>query len=303
MSSVTTLFDPAELNGLPRAAARLLGAGIKPGTATSHLARIEMHGHIKLGRWLPFSAVEELDPHHRFEWAARVAGGVISGADRYQNGEGAMRWKLLGTIPLVRASGPDVTRSAIGRLAGESIWLPTALLPRHGVHWNGNDDTTASASFKIDEEIVTVTYHVPPDGPADAVALQRWGDPDGTGTWGWHPFGGELSAYRTFSGITIPTTGRIGWHFGTDRWGIGEFFRFTITDMQLLERPPAQWSDAGRMATRPSYDETLNSEHLEFCAAPVGASGATTSSSRSRSRTSNSTASTRTCWRSVLGLG
>jgi hypothetical protein len=37
------------------------------------------------------------------------------------------------------------------------------------------------------------------------------------------------------TGVTIPSSGRVGWHFGTDRWpDDGEFFRFTITRYELL---------------------------------------------------------------------
>jgi hypothetical protein len=34
------------------------------------------------------------------------------------------------------------------------------------------------------------------------------------GTWGWHRFGGDLSGRRALRGLTVPTTGRIGWHHG-----------------------------------------------------------------------------------------
>ena len=64
------------------------------------------------------------------------------------------------------------------------------------------------------------------------VNFPRWGDPDHTGTWGQHPFGGEVTAYRTFDGLTIPSAGRFGWFFGTDRWSDGEFFRYQITTLQ-----------------------------------------------------------------------
>ena len=67
-------------------------------------------------------------------------------------------------------------------------------------------------------------------------SLLRWGDPDGTGTWGWHPFGGEISGHRTFGGLTIPSAGRLGWHAGTDRWAAGEFFRYEITALDVPAR-------------------------------------------------------------------
>jgi hypothetical protein len=47
------------------------------------------------------------------------------------------------------------------------------------------------------------------------------------------PFGGEITDRRTFSGLTIPSKGRVGWLFGTDRWPASEFFRYEITRLQL----------------------------------------------------------------------
>ena len=58
--------------------------------------------------------------------------------------------------------------------------------------------------------------------------------PDNTGSWSWHPFGGEITGYATFDGVTIPSAGRVGWFFGTDRWRASEFFRYQITDLHLV---------------------------------------------------------------------
>ena len=50
--------------------------------------------------------------------------------------------------------------------------------------------------------------------------------------WATAPFGGDLTAYRTFD-ITIPSAGTFGWFYGTDRWPEGEFFRYEITALEL----------------------------------------------------------------------
>jgi hypothetical protein len=66
------------------------------------------------------------------------------------------------------------------------------------------------------------------------VVFDRWGEPrGGTGPWGLHPFGGEISSYATFDGLSIPSAGRFGWFFGSDRWSQGEFFRYQITGLRL----------------------------------------------------------------------
>jgi hypothetical protein len=69
------------------------------------------------------------------------------------------------------------------------------------------------------------------------MVFDRWGDPDSSGSFAWHPFGGEITSYRTFEGLTIPSSGRLGWYFGTDRWPAGEFFRYQITELHLVTAP------------------------------------------------------------------
>jgi hypothetical protein len=196
-------FSEAELDGLPPAVRRHLQAAIAPGTPLATSARLEMRGQLRLGRWLPFRAEQVLAPHQGFHWAARVA-GVIGGFDQYLDGRGQLRWKLLGLIPVMRADGPDVARSAVGRAAGEAMWLPTTLLPRFGVTWEAADDQHITARFSLDGSQVDLHYALEEDGRIRSVVFDRWGDPDRSGAWDWHPFGGEVTGYRSFGGVTVP---------------------------------------------------------------------------------------------------
>ena len=196
-------------------------------------ARLRMRGHIKVGRWLPFRAREVLDPHHGFVWAARAA-GVIAGSDRYLDGVGAMDWKLLGLAAVAHGEGPDQARSAAARAGAEGMWVPTALLPRFGVRWTAGGPDRVTVRHQLGETPVEVRYRLDGAGRVRWFVLDRWGDPEGTGTFGWHRFGGEVTGYRSFDGVAIPAAGRAGWFFGTDRWPGGEFFRYRITDLHLV---------------------------------------------------------------------
>lgn len=161
---------------------------------------------------------------------------MISGFDGYVGGEGRMSWKLLGMVPLARAQGLDVSRSAAGRCAGEALWLPTALLPRFGVRWSATSDRLLSARFPAAQEVV-VHHLIDDHGRLQSVSFERWGDPGDTGSWAMHRFGVEVTGYQTFAGLSIPSEGRAGWFFGTDRWDEGEFFRYRITDLQPSASP------------------------------------------------------------------
>jgi hypothetical protein len=228
-------FDRDALTDLPEPVRRYLRFAIADRTPLEQSARVSMRGRIKLGRWLPFRATEVIAPHNGFVWRARVAGGLFAGSDRFVDGEGALDWRLAGLIPVMRASGEDVSRSAAARAGGEAQWLPTALVPQVGVAWSVLDDDVIVASLSVGGVPVEVRQRIDATGRPLSTVFDRWGDPDDTGTWGWHPFGGEMWAVRTFHGLTIPTAGRMGWHYGTERWPEGEFFRYEITDVRPVE--------------------------------------------------------------------
>ena len=202
---------------------RALGTEPRPAVA----AVLQMTGQIKIGRWLPFRARQLLAPRHGSVWQARIA-GIISGGDRYVAGAGGMDWRLFGLAPVMRASGLDVSRSSAERAAGESIWIPAAIPPPSAT-WIADDATHVRVQLDVDGHEVTIRHVLDGLGRLRSSSFDRWGDPDKTGRWRPVPFGVEVTAERTFEGITIPSQGRAGWHFGTDRWTEGEFFRFTIT--------------------------------------------------------------------------
>ena len=229
------VFSGEEFDGLPDPVRRYFEASIAPGTPLWTGVRLQMRGKILVGRWLPFRARQILNPHVGFIWAARVA-GVISGSDRYLDGAGAMDWKLAGMLTVAHAKGTNVSASAASRAGAEGIWIPTALLPRFGVTWSAHDEAHITARHRVGSTSVDINFTLDPEGRLRSVVIDRWGDPDESGSWAWHPFGGDITGYRTFGGLTIPSAGNLGWHFGTDEWSAEEFFRYEIIDIQPITR-------------------------------------------------------------------
>ena len=229
------VFRDDELVGLPAPVQRYFRAAIAPGTPLALAARLEMQGSIKIGgRWLPFRATEVLAPQRGFVWSARVSGGLFAGSDQYATALGSMRWRLLGLIPVVQAEGPDVSRTSAARAGAEAVWVPTALLPRFGVNWTAEDDTHLTARYTVDNTPLVVRYELDEGARIVSAQIERWGDPNNTGTWALHSFGFEATARATFGGVSIPNQGRVGWFPRTDRWANGEFFRFALTELRLV---------------------------------------------------------------------
>jgi hypothetical protein len=194
---------------------------------------LEMRGTMRLKperEWMPMKARQIVAPPKGYVWRAEVGAGLMrfSGGDHYANGSGRMRFWLWGVIPLVKQEGPDVSRAALGRLVCETVWLPSSLLPQHGVKWEAVDGASARATMKIGEETITLTLFIEPDGRPCEIRILRWGNLTEEGSFGYIPFGGQIQEEREFGGYTIPSKVSVGWRLGTDRYF--EFFRARIED-------------------------------------------------------------------------
>jgi hypothetical protein len=153
-------------------------------------------------------------------------GVPVTGFDRFSAGSGEMNWRLLGLIPIVTADGPDITRSAAGRLVAEMVLAPTAFSALSWTAGAGPDSIVATCEAAGETE--QAELRVAPDGRLLELIVERWGNPDGE-PFGRYPFGATMEAEATFSGVTLPSVFRAGWWWGTDRQESGEFFRARIT--------------------------------------------------------------------------
>jgi Family of unknown function (DUF6544) len=205
---------------------RYLRHAVAAESPPSPAVRLGMTGRIRLGAWLPFSAVEDADGRS-FTWRARLGRGLLEVTDSFADGRGATRGRVLGRLRVLSAEGPDVSRSAAGRAALEAVWAPAALLPGSGVHWRAVDDHT-----------IAVTLDVPPERPDVHLRIDDSGALRGAWARRWHaardggryvPCGCEVHAERRFGPLTVPEDVTVGWGYGTPDWS--PFFRARITSL------------------------------------------------------------------------
>lgn len=204
-------FDTTTLSQLPEPARRWLTHAVPSGAPAWSTAELRMHGQIRLGgRWRGFTARQVIAPGRGFVWAARsrMLGMPVTGFDRYRVGHGQMRWRLLGLVPVLSTDGPDVTRSAAGRLAGEGVIVPTACT--HAAWADGPEPDTAVMSWVYDGVPENTVVRIDPTGRLREAVLDRWGNPDGA-PFGRYPFGVAIEEEATFNGIRIPAVLRAGW--------------------------------------------------------------------------------------------
>lgn len=208
-------FERVMVDGLPAPAQRWLLRAIVPGAQLARSVELRMSGTLRLDDEAPFEMTAEqvLAPPRGFVWRAHVSRGKvrIRGYDRYAAGAGELRWWAYGLVPVVTDAGPDVTRSAAGRLAGEAALLPSMLLPQHGAVWEAIDDDVARATLAIDDEPVTFLIDVAPDGRLRRVTIRRWNGDPSNGDIGYMPFVVDFEGERQFGGYRLPLRMSAGW--------------------------------------------------------------------------------------------
>lgn len=235
------VFDPETLAELPAAAQRLLGQALPPGVSLAMAVQLTMQGEIKLGgRWLPFNADQILRAGVGFVWAPTVASRFLrfTGADVLGPDGARIEFRFYGRIPVVRGSGPDIARSAAGRLAAETVaWLPQALTPQAGAVWAEIDHERATVTLDAAGQPTDVEIAVDDDGQLLWLGLQRW--KDSAKPPALAAFGGSVDGlFTTTNGIRIAGGGVVGWDWDTPKQADGEFFRYTITSATYLEPDP-----------------------------------------------------------------
>ena len=231
-------FTEVEFAGLPQPVCRYFAAALAPDVPLHSSVRLDVRGHLRRRLWLPFHARYELTNRLDF-FGLGSAGELVAGGERYVAGAAKRRARLAGIVPLRDGSGNDLSRSTAGRAALAAVMLPTALLPRFGVEWTASDDGEIHAALRVHDVPVTLRLRIDGDGRPLAAVVNRWGDPDGTGVWGWHPFGAVFTDETSRAGLTVPSAGTAGWFAGTDRWDDGQVLRFRITELGRFDDPEA----------------------------------------------------------------
>jgi hypothetical protein len=64
----------------------------------------------------------------------------------------------------MNATGPDLSKSALGRLMAESVLVPSSLLPRQGVTWEAEDSNHIKATLTVEGENATLSLTIDNEG-------------------------------------------------------------------------------------------------------------------------------------------
>lgn len=195
--------------------------------------RLRQHGELRLGgadaAWVPLRATQHVgtDPPG-FVWDATVVVASLFPVrvfDAYRRGDGRLRARLLGAIP-VASAGPSVemNRGELVRYLAEGVWFPTALLPSAGVEWEAIDDGSARATLEDHDVTASVVFHFDEHDEIARVTTVRYRQE----TDEYLPWVGSFGEYEDHDGVRVPTEAAVAWSMPA---GEVPYWRATIDEI------------------------------------------------------------------------
>ncbi|MBS3776556.1 MAG: hypothetical protein KGY70_15275, partial [Bacteroidales bacterium] len=92
------------------------------------------------------------------------------------------------------------------RWLGESVWMPTNLLPGEHIQWTAMDENTAKVTFDWQGQTVFYTVHFNQEGQITRMETERYMNEDRLEKWE-----GRLSDYQEANGMNVPGTVKASW--------------------------------------------------------------------------------------------
>ncbi len=179
-------------------------------------------------KWIPLVAEQYFTTSpHAFLWKGTMRPFPffwMTGTDRFSDGHGTMRIKLMSVIPLPLAKGSKMDQGELQRYLGEIIWFPTAWFS-DAIKWHVIDEHSVQATLREPGVTGSVDLHMNEQGQLTLVTAQRYMGNQGILT----PWSIQLGAYREAGGMRIPTAFEVTWHPAS---GDFTWFRGQLTEIE-----------------------------------------------------------------------
>ena len=212
------IITEAHLAALPEPVQRYLRYAGVLGKSKVKCVKVRQEGLMRTSptqKWMRVEAVQysTLVGVLSRTWYARIKVGplsLLSGYDRYDNGAGTMRIRLLSMLPVVDASGPEIDMSALIVFINDMVMWPTAFLSDY-IHWQPLDAMSALAQVSLHGKQFSAVLRFNDAGElVDFITEDRYravGNKYERSKWST-----PLRGYRQVNGLRIPRQGEAIWH-------------------------------------------------------------------------------------------
>lgn len=224
------------LDRLPKLVAEhALRSGVRPGAA-ARTVTFTQTADLRLkpgGRFRQFAAWQIIGVGQAgFLWEARQSSGLASSIrviDALFEGQGTLEARAFGAIPLVRASGPEVSLAEAYRYLAELPWAPDAMVGNPDLRWRTVGDRLVEVSLATEPGAVVFFMF---DDRGDITGMRAKGRPakDAAGKPARYDWVGTYGSYAQLGSRRVPETAEVGYIYPT---GYETYFKGRIADYRV----------------------------------------------------------------------
>lgn len=219
-------FHYEQLNGLPEPVQGYFRYALEDGQSyLSHL-RLKHTGHFKTGigkDWVDIKGEQYFTAQPPgFVWLGKTK--KFKARDSYVEGKGNLSVYLFGFLRILKSEGKTIDQAELLRWLGESVWMPTNLLPDENKKWKKIDDNSAKITFTFNGMSVYYNITFNETGQIEKLETERYKDENNLEKWV-----GKVSNYTKVNGMMVPANIEASWM--TDD-GEYTYARFHVTEFE-----------------------------------------------------------------------
>lgn len=163
-------------------------------------------------KWMPTEAEQDFTVDEPgFIWSAKIKAAPlfhIVGRDKYYEGKGNMKIKVLSFITVADESGMEIDQGTMIRYLAEMVWFPTAALSSY-IEWEEVDSNSAKAIMSYGGITASGIFIFNEKGEVINFIAKRYMESNGQyvlKTWST-----PMKDYKEFNGFRIPSKGEAIW--------------------------------------------------------------------------------------------
>lgn len=146
-----------------------------------------------------------------FVWNATISmmpGITIHARDKYLDGKGEMKIKLLSLVPIANNTGFQIDQGTLQRWLAEICWFPSAALSPY-IQWESIDEASAKATMTYKGVSGCAIFHFDREGNLLACSARRYmSNGRKTSLEKWEV---KNTEFRAMSGLKIPAKSEVTW--------------------------------------------------------------------------------------------
>lgn len=230
-SAVENLFNNAEsishkkftsdqLEGLPEPVQRYFGYALTEGQSYISFLRLKHRGVFKTDPEKDYMDIKGkqyfIAEKPGFVWIGKTK--LFKAVDSYMNHKGRLKVYLFSLIPIVNQQGAKIDQGELLRWLGESVWLPTNLLPSENKKWSPIDSNKARLTFTYDGYNLFYDMSFNDAGQIREMTTQRYMGTDSMETWQ-----GKVSEYVEVNGMHVPSRIEAIWKLDSGDYKYADF--------------------------------------------------------------------------------